>query len=172
MDVLIRAELPGDIPAIREVNQRAFSGTQEAQIVDALRSSCPELISLVAVFEEQVAGHILFSPVVVESAHGVVQGMGLGPLAVLPEHQSQGIGAQLARAGLGIVKGTSCPFVVVLGHPDYYPRFGFERASVHGVHSQWPQVPDEAFMLLVLDKPAMQEVSGTAFYRQEFEGAA
>lgn len=171
LDALIRAELPGDIPAIREVHQRAFGGTQEVKIIDALRSSCPDLISRVAVFEEQVVGHILFSPVMIESTNGAVQGMGLGPLAVLPELQNQGIGAQLVRSGLEIVKGTSCPFVV-LGHSEYYPRFGFESASAYGVHSQWSQVPDGAFMLLVLDQSAMQGVTGTAYYHHEFEGPA
>jgi len=172
LDARIRAELPGDIPAIREVNQRAFGGTQEVKIIDALRSSCPDLISLVAVFEEQVVGHILFSPVMIESTNGAVQGMGLGPLAVLPELQNQGIGVQLVRYGLEIVRGTSYPFVVVLGHSEYYPRFGFERASAYGVHSQWSQVPDGAFMLLVLDQSAMQGVTGTAYYRHEFDGSA
>lgn len=172
LSAVIRAELPQDIPAIREVNKSAFGGTQEVNIVDALRRSCPDLISLVAILEERVVGHILFSPVVIESSNGAVPGMGLGPLAVLLDFQNRGIGAQLVRAGLGLVQGTSCPFVIVLGHPDYYPRFGFERASAHGVQSQWSQVPDEAFLLLVLDKPAMQGVSGTAFYRQEFEGSA
>ena len=168
----MRAELPQDIPAIREVNKSAFGGTQEVNIVDALRRSCPDLISLVAILEERVVGHILFSPVVIESSNGAVPGMGLGPLAVLPEFQNQGIGAAVDARWIGTCAGHLLPFVIVLGHPDYYPRFGFECASAHGVQSRWSQVPDEAFLLLVLDEPAMQGVSGTALYRQEFEESA
>jgi putative acetyltransferase len=171
LNITVRSEQSADIPAIREINQHAFAGTQEADIVDALRQSCAELVSLVAVVDGRPVGHILFSPVVIESPGGEVRGMGLGPLAVLPDYQRQGIGSHLIRSGLDIVKHSSSPFVIVLGHSGYYPRFGFERASLYGVHSQWLQVPDEAFMLLVIDKQAMKGVSGTAFYRQEFDSS-
>ena len=164
----IRSEAPEDSSAIREINRRAFGGMQEAEIIDALRGSCPGIISLVAVLNEKLVGHILFSPVVIDSPRGAVSGMGLGPLAVIPDYQRQGIGSQLVSAGLEEVNELSSPFVVVLGHPDYYPRFGFERASAHGIRSQWSLVPDEAFMVLLLDKELMLGVSGTAYYRREF----
>ena len=113
-------------------------------------------------------GHILFTPVVVESAGRRVLGMGLAPLAVLPDRQRQGIGSQLVRRGLNILRERGCPFVVVVGHPEYYPRFGFEPASTRGLASQWEGVRDAAFMVLVLDVAAMAGVSGVAMYRDEF----
>ena len=117
-------------------------------------------------------GHILFTPVVVESAGRRVLGMGLAPMAVLPDRQRQGIGSQLVRRGLDILRERGCPFVVVVGHPEYYPRFGFEPASMHGLASQWEGVPDAAFMVLVLDVHAMAGVSGVAKYREEFNDVA
>jgi putative acetyltransferase len=94
--------------------------------------------------------------------------MGLAPMAVLPDRQRQGIGSQLVMRGLDILRERGCPFVVVVGHPEYYPRFGFERASTHGLASQWDGMPDAAFMVLVLNARAMADVSGVATYRDEF----
>jgi putative acetyltransferase len=84
------------------------------------------LLSLVAVEKEKIVGHILFSSAIIEGEHGVVKGMGLAPMAVLPEFQRQGIGSQLVKAGIEKLRKTKCPFIIVLGHPEYYPRFGFE----------------------------------------------
>ena len=94
--------------------------------------------------------------------------MGLAPMAVLPDRQRQGIGSQLVRRGLDILRGRHCPFVVVVGYPEYYPRFGFEPASKLGLVSQWEGVPDAAFMAVVLDREAMVGASGVARYRDEF----
>src|SRR5207302_7641563 len=99
-------------------------------------------------------GHILFTSVVVESAGRRIQGMGLAPMAVLPDRQRQGIGSQLVRQGLDILRERGCPFVVVVGHPEYYPRFGFEPASRHSLASQWEGVPDAAFIVQTLDEHA------------------
>ena len=96
--------------------------------------------------------------------------MGLAPMAVLPGHQRKGIGSELVRAGLAELRERDCPFVIVLGHPEYYPRFGFEPASGHGVKCEW-EVPDEAFMILVLDEARLPEAGGTARYRPEFSDA-
>ena len=92
-------------------------------------------------------------------------------MAVLPEHQRRGIGLKLIGAALAVLRDRQCPFVIVLGHPEYYPRFGFEPASKYCVRSQWEGVPDEAFMLLVLDESVVQGVSGVARYRDEFDEA-
>src|SRR4029077_3501901 len=115
---------------------------------------CTDLLSLVAE-DDAVVGHILFTSVVVESEGRRVLGMGLAPMAVLPGRQRQGIGSQLVRRGLDILRERGCPFVVVVGHPEYYPRFGLRPPSTHGPGSQWEGVPDAAFMVLVLDVHAM-----------------
>lgn len=167
----VRLERPGDAAAIRLVDERAFEQPAEAGIVDGLRRACPEGVSLVADDAGEVVGHVLLTPVIIEAAGGPVTGMGLAPMAVLPERQRHGVGSALVERGLAILRERDCPFVVVLGHPDYYPRFGFERASAHGLVSQWEGVPDEAFMVLVLDRGAMRGVSGVARYRDEFDAA-
>ena len=165
--VRIREEQPQDIKAVREVNIRAFGQIQEADIIDKLRQNCSDLPSLVALKQNQVVGHILFSPVIVDNKDGTAQGMGLAPMAVLPEHQRQGFGSELIRAGIEKLKSRRCPFVIVLGHPAYYPRFGFEPASLYGIRSEW-EVPDNVFMILMLNKSKMRDISGVVRYRGEF----
>jgi putative acetyltransferase len=167
--ISIRPEQPEDIAPIRAVNERAFGQAEEANIVDRLRQSCSNLLSLVATIDGRIVGHILFSPTTIERAGRMVEGMGLAPMAVLPEYQRQGIGTALVKKGLAALPSRSCRFVIVLGHPEYYPRFGFERASKRGIRCPWEGVSDEAFMILVLDESAMKEVSGVARYRGEFD---
>jgi putative acetyltransferase len=169
--IIVRKEKPEDIEGIRIVNERAFGQPEEANIVDALRGACSDALSLVAVAEDRVVGHIFFSPAKIYTQNGDVVGMGLAPMAVLPDCQRQGIGSKLVWAGLEMLKESSCPFVIVLGHPEYYPRFGFVPASIHGLQCQWDGVPDEAFMVLILDESAMKNVSGVARYRSEFDAA-
>ncbi|MFO7900600.1 MAG: N-acetyltransferase [Planctomycetota bacterium] len=166
-----RPEQPGDVDAVRGLHEAAFGGPTEGAIADALRAACPEAVSLVAVDDGRVVGHVFFSPVVVSEGAGAVRGMGLAPMAVLPERQREGIGSLLVRVGVELLGERGCPFIVVLGHPAYYPRFGFVPASRHGLSCQWEGVPDEAFMVLILDEAAMAGVSGVARYRGEFDGA-
>lgn len=166
---LIRDERPGDQTAVRLVNELAFGRADEADLVDTLRSTCPDALAFVAVDGDTVVGHILFTPVVVDSRGGPVTGSGLAPMAVLPSHQGQGVGTALVRHGIKELRTRGCPFVVVVGHPAYYPRFGFELASRQGLTSQWPDMPDEAFMVIVLDEGAMKGVTGVARYRGEFD---
>jgi putative acetyltransferase len=167
----IRCEQPEDIEAIQVLNHRAFGGPTEASIVDAIRAVCPEVMSLVAVDEGQIVGHIFFSPVSVFGESGTIEGMGLGPMAVLPEFQRQGIGLALIQAGIKLVRQKNHPFVIVLGHPEYYPRFGFVPASRYGLAPQWEGIPDEAFMVLLLDETAKADLSGIARYLDEFDQA-
>ena len=161
--IQIREEQPADIAAIREVNLQAFGQAGEGSLVDVLRASGAVLLSLVAIEDDQVVGHIMYSPLQV----GGVTGAALAPMAVLPDHQGQGIGSQLVRAGTQRLEESGCPFIIVLGHPHYYPRFGFTPAGDRGITCQW-EVPSEAFMLLVLDHEKMATVSGRAVYRPEF----
>jgi len=163
----IREERSDDMAAIRDVNNRAFAQTQEANIVDALWSSGAVLLSLVATLDGQVVGHILYSPATV----GGVVGAALGPMAVVPRHQREGIGSRLVEAGNQRIKDAGWPFIIVLGHGHFYPRFGFEAASSHGVTCDW-DVPDGAFMLQVLDEQRMRSVTGRAKYRDEFSTVA
>ncbi|HQG32578.1 MAG TPA: N-acetyltransferase [Deltaproteobacteria bacterium] len=168
--ILIRDERPADIPAVRSVYKQAFGRLQEAKLAERLLMSCNTVESLVAEDKGRIVGHIMFSPVTIDSWCGTVEGMGLAPVAVLPEYQKQGVGSRLVNQGLSILRAKSCPFVVVLGHPDYYPRFGFEPASWHGMKSQWDDVPDDAFFVIIMDRKAMEGVSGTVKYRDEFSG--
>ena len=169
--IIVRHEQPEDASRIREVNELAFGQPAEADLVETLRQTGDDSVSLVAE-DDGVVGHILFTSVVVESAGQRVLGMGLAPMAVLPDRQRQGIGSQLVRRGLDILRERGCPFVVVVGHPAFYPRFGFEPASIHGLACQWEGVPDAAFMVLVLDEHAMAGVSGVAKYKDEFNDVA
>lgn len=164
VSIEIRAERPDDVAAIRDVNERAFGQDQEGKIIDALRAKGAALLSLVATLNGRVVGHIMYSPITVG---GEVTGAALGPMAVLPEHQRRGIGSKLIEAGNKKLEDASCPFVIVLGHADYYPRFGFRPAGALGIKCEW-DVPADAFMLLILDQARMQGVSGLAKYQDEF----
>ncbi|GAB4435385.1 MAG: N-acetyltransferase [Anaerolineae bacterium] len=165
----IRAERQSDRDEIHKLNMAAFDKGPEADVVDKLRAACKDYLSFVAVEAGRVVGHILFTPVTVDGCP--VTGMGLAPVAVLPPHQRQGIGSQLVSYGLEFLRTNGCPFVIVLGHPGYYPRFGFEPASKYGLVSQWEGVPDEAFIIAIFDKSTLPETGGTARYRDEFNEA-
>jgi putative acetyltransferase len=165
--LVIRVEKPEDIDAVRVINERAFEHPDEADLVDELRRNSPDLLSLVAVVDGEIVGHILFSPVKIEGDGRTIKGMGLAPMAVLPEHQRRGIGSALVREGVSRLDQRGCPFVIVLGHPQYYPRFGFVPASRYDIRCEW-DVPDEAFMILILKGSALCGISGIAKYRGEF----
>lgn len=159
----IRDEQPGDVAAIREVNRLAFSQDEEGRIVDALRANRASTLSLVAIDDEVAVGHIMFSSVFV----GEVQGAGLGPMAVTPSHQRCGIGSRLVETGIERLRNMGCPFIVLIGHPTYYPRFGFEPAARYGMTCEWG-VPSEAFMVKILDSEVGGCLQGIARYRDEF----
>jgi len=166
--ITIRAETAGDIPAVRRVNELAFGQPDEADLVDALRAAACPHISLVAVSHEQVVGHIFFSPVTLEAEAVAPAIFGLAPMAVLPERQNQGIGSQLVREGLRECQRVGCEVVVVVGHPEYYPRFGFIPASRKGLRCEFT-VPDEVFMVAEL-RPNALSGPGRVKYRPEFGG--
>jgi putative acetyltransferase len=164
----IRPEKSEDIPAIRIVNERAFGGAAEADLVDALRRNGKATISLVAEDDGRVVGHILFSPVTVETGEGELVGVGLAPVAVLPEFQNRGAGSSLIEHGLDRCREAGQPFVVVIGHPHYYPRFGFKPASRFGIKSEY-DVADENFMAMELREGALLNQAGMARYQPEFD---
>jgi len=111
----IREERPDDVAAVHEVNRRAFEQEQESNIIDALRTNRAALFSLVATVNERVIGHIMYSPVTIT---GNVKGAALGPMAVLPEYQRQGIGTRLIEAGNRKIKNGGYPFIIVVGHAE------------------------------------------------------
>jgi putative acetyltransferase len=159
----IREEQPADIDAVRQVNLDAFGHDLEGRIVDALRANGAVTLSLVALEGDDVVGHIMFSPLLV----GSVAGAGLGPMSVAPSHQRRGIGSLLVRAGIERLRATGCPFVVVIGHPTFYPRFGFQPAAQFGLTSEW-DVSSDAFMVNILDAAVSGKLRGIAQYRREF----
>jgi putative acetyltransferase len=167
----IRLEQPSDIEEIRNIYSLSFGQPQEGSIVDKLRVNCNEIVSLVAVSGKKVVGHILFSPAILEGKTNNIKGMGIAPMAVLPEFQNRGIGSKLVREGINKLKTKEYSFIIVLGHAKFYPRFGFERASKYGINCQWEGVPDDAFMILVLNAKEIEGISGTAKYRDEFNDA-
>lgn len=166
--VTVREEQDGDAAGIRRVNELAFETPAEADLVDLLRERDKLLVSLVAVEDERVVGHIAFSSASIEPKAPGLSGAGLGPMAVLPEVQRTGIGSQLVREGLDRCKQIGLSFVVVLGHPQYYPRFGFAPASRFGIRCTWT-VPDEVFMAMELRPGALAGIRGLARYEPEFE---
>ena len=160
----VRFEQPGDIEKIREVNLQAFETETEANLVDALRNTDVELISLVAEENGEVIGHILFSPVALA---GDLRIMGLAPMAVLPDRQSKGAGTKLVNAGLQACEDAGYEAVVVLGHAGYYPRFGFVPSVNFGIKSEY-DVPPEVFMVKELRKGALKGAAGTVKYHPAF----
>lgn len=165
--LIVRAEKEEDHGAVRRVNESAFGSPDEADLVEALRPAARPYVSLVAVLDGQVVGHIFFSPVRIESEAGVWSAMGLAPMAVQPEYQGQGIGGRLVREGLRECQRLGHTVVVVLGHPDYYPRFGFTRARPKGLRCEY-DVPDEVFMVAELEPQALNGRQGLVKYRPEF----
>lgn len=169
MEVVTRPETPEDAAAIREINTLAFARPEEARLVDALRVSeafIPEL-SLVAESGGRLVGHILFSRGTVEGEGEPVELLALGPLAVRPECQRQGVGGQLIRAGLERAAALGYRAVFLFGHPTYYPRFGFVPGSRFGLKSTY-NVPDDVFMALPLRPDGLDGVCGTALFAPVF----
>lgn len=161
----VRSATAADARAIRRLHTEAFGGSAEADIVDALIAANAVTLSLVAEQNGEIIGHIFFSPVTIDGAS--VSTVGLAPMAVLPAFQRRGIGSQLVRASLDELRRIGCDGVVVLGHPSYYPRFGFVRASQYGL--RWEHdCPDDAFMALELRPGSL--LGGVVRYRPELSG--
>jgi putative acetyltransferase len=165
----IRPELPSDYPAISELHRRAFGGEFEARLVEGLRGTDGYIpgLSLVAVQDDVIAGHILFTVVHIRQGGRNAPILSLAPLAVLPEYQNQGIGSTLTWKGLQKCRELGYPAVVVLGHPDYYPRFGFGRASAKSLKLPF-EAPDEACMVLELYDHALEGIQGMVEYPSQF----
>ena len=168
--VELRKESSGDHAAVRRLNELAFERTTEAALVDALRDASSPQLSLVAVEDGQVVGHAFFSPVSIESDGEESTAIALGTMAVMPGWQKRGIGSQLVRYGLEECERLGQHVVVVIGHPGFYPRFGFVPARSKGLRCEY-DVPDEAFMVAELTPGALQGREGTVKYPPGFADA-
>ena len=166
----IRAEEAGDAAGVRRVNELAFDMLAEADLVEALRMRGAVTLSLVAIAAGEVVGHILFTPLRDEKGAELAGGVGLAPMAVVPERQRQGIGSALVEQGLRELAAAGHDFVVVLGHPTYYPRFGFVPSVGFGMACEF-EVPEDVFMALELRKGALADWHGVARYQPEFSAA-
>jgi putative acetyltransferase len=166
--MIVRPEVASDRAAVRRVHATAFATPEEADLVDALRAGAEPLVSLVAEEAGIVVGHVVFSPVTLPE-HPELRLMGLAPLAVVPARQRTGIGAALTRAGLERCREIGAGAIVVLGHPAYYPRFGFARADAFGIGCQF-EAPADAWMLLELEPGYLRGAGGTARWHTAFDG--
>jgi putative acetyltransferase len=164
--VIVRPEVLGDILPISKVNMLAFGQPTEGDLVNELRRNRKLLVSLVAERGGMIVGHIAFSVVIAVNAASEDLLAGLAPMAVLPEFQKQGIGSRLVLRGIEECRNLGVRGIVVLGHPDYYPRFGFQPASRFGLRCEY-DAPDEAFMALELKTGALVNL-GLVRYQPEF----
>jgi putative acetyltransferase len=166
--VTVRAENTEDgeeRSAIRSINEAAFGRRHEADLVDGLRAAGVVLVSLVAELDTRIAGHILFSRMSIETTNGFLPAAALAPMAVLPSHQRRGIGERLVGSGLELLRRRGERIVIVLGHPDYYPRFGFSCEKARYLKSPFPP---RAFMAMELRPGALDGIRGTVRYPAAF----
>lgn len=165
--ITVRDARRSDANEIAKLHKRAFGGDSEAVLVGRLHDSVSPLVSLVAESDGNVCGHILFSPVTLDPPAELIM-MGLAPMAVRPEQQRQGIGSRLVGEGLVRCRELGTDAVVVLGHTQYYPRFGFSPAIGAGISCKY-DTDGDAFMLLELTHGCLQTVSGTVLYHDCFD---
>jgi len=165
--LIVRTETGEDHSAVHALIESAFGQASEADLVDALRRVASPQISLVAIEDGRIVGHIFFSPVTMESGKDISTAIGLAPLAVLPEQQRRGIGSRLVQEGLMECRRRGHDLVFVVGHSDYYPRFGFTVAKEKGFSCEYP-VPDEVFMVAELRPGALSGKQGLVKYLPEF----
>jgi putative acetyltransferase len=163
----IRRERPDDADAVRAVNTAAFGRPDEARLVDRLRERVSPYLGLVATAGDEIIGHVLFTALAFHAGAERDTFMALAPMAVAPAWQRRGVGSALVRAGLAECRAAGRDVVIVVGHPAYYPRFGFVRARALGVTSD-PPFPDEAFMLSELTPGALRGRRGVVVYGEEF----
>ena len=165
MSPVTRTETPADHAATREVNRLGFGREDEARLVDALREGGFARVSMVAEVDSEVVGHILFSDLSIVTPHGIVEALALAPMAVIPSRQRQGIGSLLAREGLLLCRESGHRIVVVLGHPEFYPRFGFSAKSTERLRSPFS---GPAFMAAELVPGALRGIEGEVRYPPPF----
>jgi putative acetyltransferase len=165
VQLVVRAERPEDFATIRLVNEAAFGRPDEADLVDALRVEGAVLHSFVAERGRNIVGHVLFSRVIIQADCGQVAAVALAPVAVLPAHQSLGIGSRLIRHGLHRLREDAEKIVLVLGELEYYARFGFSAEKARRLITPFPP---ESYMALELSSGALDGVEGCVRYAAAF----
>jgi putative acetyltransferase len=163
--MVIRKEAPSDFDQIAALLDLAFGGNEESRLVEGLRAEGAVIAALVAVENGRVLGHVLFSELPIETARGALRAAALAPLAILPECQRRGIGTALARAGLAACRERGVAAVVVLGDPDYYPRFDFSAETARNLRAPFR---GPAFMAVELTPGCLAGVTGTVRYAEAF----
>jgi putative acetyltransferase len=167
-DVTVRCENSEDArerSVIRSINEAAFGGSEEADLVDKLRTEGDVLISLVAELEKRIVGHILFSRMWIETPSGQVPTVALAPMAVLPEYQRRGIGGRLIQHGLDLLRARGEKIVIVVGHPEYYPRFGFSSEKARSLEGPFTGA---VFMAMELSPGALSGIRGRVIFPSAF----
>ncbi|WP_243354384.1 GNAT family N-acetyltransferase [Bacillus litorisediminis] len=170
----VRPEKNEDYAVIKEINDLAFNGEGEGKLIELIRGSdhfIPELSLVAEDIEGKVVGHILFSLVHIQTETGLIPTLALAPMAVLPAYQNQGIGSILVRSGLERAKELGYTHVVVLGHPHFYPKFGFIPSIKKGIESPFA-VPAEVFMVTELAEGALDQIHGKVVYPPAFEAVS
>jgi putative acetyltransferase len=167
--VSVRQETPDDLQAIRRVNTDAFGRPAEANLVDVLRRHWQVIFSLVAEVEREVVGHVLLTQVTLMPTVPGLRMLGLGPIAVLPQSQGQGIGSMLMREAIGQACADGWQVMVALGNPEYYTRFDFVPAREAGLGCEF-RVPAESLMVLELRPGTLEGLRGVVRYQPEFSG--
>lgn len=165
--IRIRAERPGEADAVRAIHLAAFPGWLEAALVDRLRSDGDTFVSLIAEADGELLGHVLFSAVRLDPPAIEVAGAALAPIAVLPPHQSRQVGSRLVLAGLEKCREAGLDFVVVLGAPRFYSRFGFRAAHHVGLDDPWDG--GHAFQALELKPGCLGGYRGMVRYAPAFD---
>lgn len=174
MRIDIRQEIEQECKRVESVVEKAFENAEhtahkEQLLVARLRKSeafVPEL-SLVAELDEQIAGHIMFTKLQIRNGEKSYESLAMAPVSVLPQYQNKGIGSTLIVEGLKLAEELGFKSVIVLGHSEYYPRFGFKPASIWGIKAPF-EVPDKNFMALELEDGSLNGVSGVVVYPKEF----
>ena len=168
----IRPETPSDTKAITKINDLAFGRKNESVLISTLRSNAafdPRL-SLVALKSGELIGHIFLFPIFIQTEQENYPSLSLGPIAVHPEHQNQGVGGRLISQGHEAALKVGYTSVILVGHPWYYPKFGYRMASIWGLTNPWG-IHNEAFMAIELVKGSLEGKSGLAKYPEEFNNA-
>ena len=171
----IRSEKKEDYETITKIDDIAFKGKQEGILIKRLRKKREynKELSLVAVKDEKIIGHVLLFPLFIKTDNSQVKTLSLGPMAVLPEHQKRGVGKELIKKGIEVAKKKGFKSIVVIGHKGYYPKFGFRKSAEYKLRlpEKYSKIPSEAFMILELEKNCLKEVLGEVQFPKEYDEA-